>query len=104
MSLNTRITDWRGRRVWVIGASSGIGEAFAGALLERGARVALSARGTRALEGLARKFPSEQSMVLPVDVTDKSDIVEAYSRLRDAWSGFDLLVLLAGTHLPVRAW
>ena len=43
-------------------------------------------------------------MVLPVDVTDKSDIVEAYSRLRDAWSGFDLLVLLAGTHLPVRAW
>jgi short-subunit dehydrogenase len=43
-------------------------------------------------------------MVLPVDVTDTSDIDEAYSRLMDAWSGFDLLVLLAGTHLPVRAW
>ena len=104
MALNTRIIDWRGRRVWVIGASSGIGEAFAEALLERGARVALSARGTRALEALARKFPAEQSMVLPVDVTDASDIDEAYSRLREAWSGFDLLVLLAGTHLPVRAW
>lgn len=104
MALNTRITDWRGRRVWVIGASSGIGEAFAGALLERGARVALSARGTGALEKLAGKFPSEQSMVLPLDVTDSSDIDEAYSRLRDAWSGCDLLVLLAGTHLPVRAW
>jgi short-subunit dehydrogenase len=104
VALNSRITDWRGRRVWVIGASSGIGEAFAEALLERGARVALSARGTRALEALAGKFPPEQSMVLPVDVTDTSDIDEAYSRLRDAWSGFDLLVLLAGTHLPVRAW
>ena len=104
MALNTRITDWRGRRVWVIGASSGIGEAFCEALLERGARVALSARGTRALEALAGRFPREQSMVLPLDVTDTSDIDEAYSRLRDAWSGFDLLVLLAGTHLPVRAW
>lgn len=104
MALNTRITDWRGRRVWVIGASSGIGEAFCEALLECGARVALSARGTRALEALAGRFPREQSMVLPLDVTDTSDIDEAYSRLRDAWSGFDLLVLLAGTHLPVRAW
>ncbi len=104
MALNTRITDWQGRRVWVIGASSGIGEAFAEALLERGARVGLSARGAGALESLARKYPSEQSMVLPVDVTDASDIDEAYSRLRDAWSGVDLVVLLAGTHLPVRAW
>ncbi|UCH50313.1 MAG: SDR family NAD(P)-dependent oxidoreductase [Betaproteobacteria bacterium] len=102
--MNTRISDWRGKRVWVIGASSGIGHAFAEALLERGARVALSARGADALEALARKFPPEQSMVLPVDVTDSSDIDESYSRLRDLWSGIDLLVLLAGTHLPVRAW
>lgn len=104
MALNARITDWRGRRVWIIGASSGIGQAFAKELLKRGARVALSARGTAALDALAQDFPPEQSMVLPVDVTDTSDIDEACSRIKDAWSGVDLLVLLAGTHFPVRAW
>ena len=66
--MNTPITDWKDRRVWVIGASSGIGEAFAEALLKRGARVALSARGASALEALARKFPPEQSMVLPLSL------------------------------------
>jgi short-subunit dehydrogenase len=88
----------------VLGASSGIGHAFAEALLERGARVALSARNASALETLALKFPRAQSMLLPVDVTDSSNIDEAYSRLRAAWSGLDMVVLLVGTHLPVRAW
>ncbi len=104
MPLNHPIIDWHDRRVWVIGASSGIGEAFAKAVLQRGARVALSARNGRALEALAQQFPSEQSMVLPLDVTDSSDIDEAYSHLKHAWSGIDLVVLLAGTHMPVRAW
>jgi NAD(P)-dependent dehydrogenase (short-subunit alcohol dehydrogenase family) len=38
------ISDFSGKRVWVIGASSGIGEACATALLLAGAQVALSSR------------------------------------------------------------
>lgn len=104
MSLNKRIKEWRGQRVWVIGASSGIGKAFAESLLERGAQVALSARGADALHALARKYPPTQTLVLPLDVTDASEIDQSYTRLKDKWSGIDLLVLLAGTHMPVRAW
>ena len=40
MSLNKGITDWQGRRVWLVGASTGIGLACAQAL-----RTALAAAG-----------------------------------------------------------
>jgi NAD(P)-dependent dehydrogenase (short-subunit alcohol dehydrogenase family) len=40
MPLNPRITDadWRGRIAWLVGASSGIGQALAEALHRRGPR------------------------------------------------------------------
>ena len=44
MSLNPAIRDWSSQRVWVVGASSGIGQALSKSLLERGAKVAISAR------------------------------------------------------------
>lgn len=104
MPLNNRIRDWRGQRVWVLGASSGIGKALAEALLERGARVALTARNKEALEVVARQYDPTQTLVLPADVTNQFDIDAAYARISAQWSGIDLVVLLAGTHFPVRAW
>ena len=104
MPFNKRIRDWREQRVWVLGASSGIGKAFSEALLKRGARVALSARNRDSLETVASKFDASQTLVLPVDVAKQFDIDAAYSRIAAEWFGIDLLVLLSGTHLPVRAW
>ncbi len=51
--LNTPITDWQGRRVWIVGASSGIGAALAVELDARGARLALSARSAKGLQQVA---------------------------------------------------
>ncbi|HEX8956147.1 MAG TPA: short-chain dehydrogenase, partial [Burkholderiaceae bacterium] len=42
--MNPRIRDWKGKRIWIIGASSGIGAATARLLLDKGARAAVSAR------------------------------------------------------------
>ena len=66
--LNHRITQWHGRRVWVVGASSGIGAALARALLQAGARVVLSARSAPGLAQVAAGHPLAE--VLPLDVTD----------------------------------
>ncbi|ENO92835.1 short-chain dehydrogenase/reductase SDR, partial [Thauera sp. 28] len=50
--LNTPIRNWQGRRVWIVGASTGIGEALALDLAARGARLALSARGVERLQAV----------------------------------------------------
>ncbi|HXK55591.1 MAG TPA: SDR family NAD(P)-dependent oxidoreductase, partial [Gammaproteobacteria bacterium] len=51
--LNPRISDWQGKRAWIIGASSGIGEALARRLRRDGARLALTARNQAALRKVA---------------------------------------------------
>jgi short-subunit dehydrogenase len=104
MSLNKPITSWNGRRVWVVGASSGIGAAFARALIARHARVALSARNAQALAGIAASGGTDQTLQLPLDVTRPEEIAAAFDRINSSWSGLDLAVLLAGSHQPVRAW
>ena len=103
MSLNRGIRDWRGLRIWIVGASSGIGEGLAKALLSRGARVALSARRAAELETLAAVHGT-QALAIPLDVTDGAAVAPALHRVVSAWGGVDLVVLCSGTHQPVRAW
>jgi len=98
--LNPRVSEWRGLRVWLVGASSGIGAALAQALLERGAQVALSARREAPLEELAR---GTQAMVAPMDVTDPASVASAHARVLERWGGVDLTIWLAGTYVPMRA-
>ena len=99
-ALNRKITDWNGRRVWVIGASSGIGAALARHLQTLGARVALSAR--RGAEMKELEIPG--SLVLPLDVTDAKAVDDAHERLKSDWNGIDLVIYCAGTYVPMRAW
>lgn len=103
MALNPRFRDWLDRRVWVVGASTGIGRALATTLARRGARVAVSARSESALTALDQSVEGGV-MVLPMDVAD----VEAWVRCRDtitaAWGGVDLVIFMAGAYTPLRAW
>ncbi|MCX7145415.1 MAG: SDR family NAD(P)-dependent oxidoreductase [Sulfuritalea sp.] len=73
--MNRPIRDWREQRVWIIGASSGIGRALAEALLERGARVAVSARREDALHMLAAARP--KATVMAFDLTDRAAFARA---------------------------
>jgi short-subunit dehydrogenase len=99
MALNPRIAGWSGRRVWLVGASAGIGAAMARELAARGARLALSARRAEALQALA----IDGALLLPCDATDAASLAAARSSLIAAWGGVDLVVYLAGDYVPMRA-
>jgi short-subunit dehydrogenase len=100
--VNQPIRNWKGQRVWIIGASSGIGAALAAALLQRGALVAVSARRADALRALAAG--REAARVLAFDLNDDAAFAAAADTLFAAWGGIDLVVFSAGAYAPMRAW
>lgn len=58
-----------GKTWWITGASSGIGEALADALVNEGARLILSGRNVEALNAVAARCPAG-ALVLPFEATD----------------------------------
>lgn len=82
-----------GARVWITGASSGIGAALANELVDRGAVVAISARRLDALEAVS----AGRMKVVPVDITDRAGVADAAQEVREALGGIDIVVLNAGT-------
>ncbi len=64
----------QGKRAWITGASSGIGNATARVLSEAGAEVVLSARRVDKIEELARKIKGQvgAALVKPLDVADRA--------------------------------
>ncbi|MFO1315265.1 MAG: SDR family NAD(P)-dependent oxidoreductase [Burkholderiales bacterium] len=100
--LNPPLPAWPGARVWVIGASTGIGAAVARALLARGARVALSARSADKLADVAGHAAA--AVVLPLDFTSTASVTAAWRELQGRWQGIDLVLIVAGTHREIRAW
>ena len=100
--MNAPVTHWRGRRVWLFGASSGIGAALARRLLAEGARVAISARSTTRLRAVVDVAP--QAMVLPCDATDAASMAAVATTIVGAWGGIDTAIYLAGDYVPMRGW
>lgn len=98
--MNPPITDWQGRSVWLVGASSGIGLATAHALHAAGARVVVSARKADLLQQFVDSHPGAQAVVL--DVGDAQAITRAAAYVQ-AQQGLDVVVYCAGYYKPQRA-
>ncbi len=101
MTMNVPVRDWRGRRVWLIGGSSGIGAALAEALHARGAEVALSARPSPRLDGLVERT---SALAVPCDVTEHGALEGSAAVLREAWNGVDHVFYLAAHYVPMRGF
>ena len=100
MPLNTPISDWRQKTVWIVGASSGIGRATASLLHARGARVIVSARNIGALQDFVATHPGAQAVAL--DVTDRQSVGKASAQVF-ALGALDGLLYCAGHYRAMHA-
>jgi short-subunit dehydrogenase len=100
--LNLAISDWQGRKVWLVGASSGIGAALAESLMQKGAIVAVSARRQEVLNSLISGRPGKH-LAIAVDVGEVDKITRAHQTIIEHWGHIDLVIWLAGTYKAMRA-
>lgn len=99
MSANPPITDWNNKTVWVVGASSGIGEALAVLLTQRGAKVIASARREDRLKSLE----PAPFMIVPIDVGQDASIANAVQAIGNAGALPDVVFWVAGVYHPMAS-
>lgn len=87
---------WVQKRVWIIGASSGIGEGLLRILVEKSANLVISSRNETKLQELKAAFPSAKIEVLAIDVEEQRAISGKTDLAWEVYRGLDYVFLNAG--------
>lgn len=101
-SLNRPVTHWNGQRVWIIGASSGIGAALAQHMLAQGALVVLSARRLDMLHHVAQQHTAAH--IVALDALDEAAWPAAWQEIETSLGGIDYVIFCAAEYRPERSW
>ena len=89
---------WDGKVAIVTGASSGIGEAVARAIVQGGGKVALVARSRENLDALVRALGEDRAASFPLDVGDREGVAALPSQVVARFGRLDLVVNNAGVN------
>lgn len=104
----TGFRSFRGARIVITGASSGIGEALALHWARHRAHLALVARRKTELERVAGQVRRLQGhpLVVSCDVSQRSEVFAAAQQILEAWGQVDILVNNAGqgSNRPFIEW
>lgn len=92
------MTDWVGKKYWLIGASEGLGEALAHVMSRAGTEVVVSARNGDKLSEVVAALPAHASAVT-MDITDDDSVAKAAEQVGE----IDGVVLTAGVYWPFGA-
>ncbi|MDC1151529.1 SDR family NAD(P)-dependent oxidoreductase [Pelagibacteraceae bacterium] len=85
------------KKIWITGASSGIGKALAEKFASAGWKVAASARRKEILDEMSSH---ENIFSYPLDVTNQDQIKISFEKIIEDFNGLDLCVFSSGTYDP----
>ena len=85
------------KKIWITGASSGIGKAVAEKFAAEGWKVAVSARRRELLQELAK---NENIVSFPLDVTEQTQINTVFKNIISEFGNLDLCLFSSGTYEP----
>ena len=85
------------KKIWITGASSGIGKALAEKFASEGWKVAVSARRKEILDEMSSH---ENIFSYPLDVTNQDQIKISFEKIIEDFKGLDLCVFSSGTYDP----
>ncbi len=88
------------QRVWITGASSGLGAALAREYAQHGAQVLLTARPSERLDAIVAEL-GPAARACPADVTDADQLAAAVDALLADGGPPDLAIFNAGTYTPM---
>jgi len=86
------------KKIWITGASSGIGRSLAIKFANEGWKVAASARRENLLKELSNKYPNIESF--PLDVTDINKCNSVFKEIIEKFKNIEICVFGTGIHDP----
>ena len=85
------------KKIWITGASSGIGKAVAEKFAAEGWMVAASARR---LEILNKMAENQNIFAYPLDVTQKENVTKTFNNIIEDFKNVDICLFCSGTYDP----
>ena len=85
------------KKIWITGASSGIGKAVAEKFAAEGWMVAASARRQEILNKMAE---NQNIFAYPLDVTQKENVTKIFNKIIDDFKNVDICLFCSGTYDP----
>jgi short-subunit dehydrogenase len=85
------------KKIWITGASSGIGKAVAEKFASEGWMVAASARRQEILNKMAE---NQNIFAYPLDVTQKENVTKTFNNIIEDFQNVDICLFCSGTYDP----
>ncbi len=87
------------KKVWITGASSGIGKAVAEKFAQEGWRVAVSARRKELLDDMAK---DNNIFSYPLDVVNEDNCINTFQKIISDFTDINLCIFCSGTYDPKK--
>lgn len=91
---------FKDENIWIIGASSGIGEELAKQLADEGATLILSARREDELKRIKKELSGKGHLLTPLDVADSKQVSKAANSISKKVKRIDRVIFMAAIYSP----